>query len=98
MEAEDISVALAHHEERLNALEREITEIKEVQSAIRNMNEALVVLANEVKHMGAHLVRHEEKLDSLESAPREARRQILTATLAALAAALATAMISLLFG
>ena len=98
MDLEEASVALAHHEERLCQLEREVCVMKEVQAEIRTMNETLVVLASELKHTNLHLARHEAKLDALEAAPRERGRQILTGVLAALAAACATALITLLFG
>lgn len=93
---ENIEVALARHEERLDTLERDILGVKEVQEQIRIMNESLLTLANELKHTNAHLCRHEQKLEAMENAPRARAQQILIGVLSAVAAATATAVLGML--
>ena len=67
---EEIKITLERHEQRLNTLERDITDLKAVQSEIRSMNETLVTLATELKHTNEHLARHEQKIDRIENQPR----------------------------
>ena len=44
---EGVQIVLAEHEQKLEAMEKEISELKAVQAEIRTMNETLVTLANE---------------------------------------------------
>ena len=60
---EKIEVVLERHDQKINALEKEIAVMREVQAEIRAMNEALVTLATELKHTNEHLTRNEQKLD-----------------------------------
>ena len=92
---QDIGIVLERHEQKIEALQKELTAMKEIQSEIRAMNEALVVLATEMKNTNEHLRRHEAKLDTLESAPRARVQQVMTAVIAALATGLVTAVIGL---
>lgn len=46
----DIEVILERHEQQIKTLEREMSDMKEVQAEIRTMNETLVTLATELKH------------------------------------------------
>ena len=63
---EEASVILERHEQRINTLERDISDLKAVQTEIRTMNETLVTLATELKHTNEHLERHEQKIDEIE--------------------------------
>ena len=65
-----VEVVLERHDQKIKALEKEVSIMREVQAEIRTMNEALVTLATELKHTNAHLKRNESKLDALENAPR----------------------------
>ena len=70
---------------------------REVQAEIRTMNNALVTLATELKHINEHLRRNESKLDNIENAPRARAQAITTAVIAALAGGLISALIGILF-
>ena len=87
-------IVLERHEQRITVLEREIRELRSVQSEIRAMNESLVVLTNELRHTNEHMRGHETRLGELERAPTTRAREVVTAILAALAAA----AVSLLLG
>ena len=90
---EDTQIVLARHEQKLQILEREVSDLKAVQSEIRSMNETLVPLATELKHTNEHLARHERKIDEIESQPKMRMQQIITAIIAALAGGLISAAI-----
>ena len=90
---EDTHIVLARHEQKLQILEREVSDLKAVQSEIRSMNETLVTLATELKHTNEHLARHERKIDEIESQPKMRMQQIITAIIAALAGGLISAAI-----
>ena len=92
MTSEDI-ITLERHEGRLLLLEREVEELRSVQKEIRAMNESLVVLTNELRHTNEHMKSHGKRLGELERAPGARLREVTTATVAALAAA----VVSLLF-
>ena len=91
---EEEGLVLERHEQRLCVLEREIRELRLVQNEIRAMNESLVVLTNEIRHTNEHIKGHEARLGEIERAPRARLREIVSATVAALAAA----AVSLLLG
>ena len=93
---EEIKITLERHEQRLNMLERDITDLKAVQSEIRSMNETLVTLATELKHTNEHLARHEQKIDRIENQPRVRLQQIVTAIIAALAGGFLSAIIGMI--
>ena len=76
---ENAQITIEGHEWRLKALERDVKDLKAVQSEIRTMNETLVMLANELKHTNEHLNRHEEKIDAIESQPKMRMQQMITA-------------------
>ena len=65
---EDAQIILERHEQRIRAIERDISDLKAVHIEIRTMNETLVTLATELKHTNEHLARHEKKIDSIEKA------------------------------
>ena len=81
----DIQVIIEGHEQRIKTLERDMNAMKEVQAEIRSMNETLVTLANELKHTNQHLAKHEQKIDEIDSIPKQRMQQIVTAIIAALA-------------
>lgn len=93
---EDAQIKLAKLEQKIKTLERDVTDLKAVQSEIRTMNETLVTLANELKHTNEHLTRHEEKIDAIESQPKMRMQQIITAIIAALAGGLVSTIIGML--
>ena len=92
----DIEVIIEGHEQRIKALERDMSVMKEVQAEIRSMNETLVTLANELKYTNEHLARHERKIDEIDSAPKQRMQQIVTAIIAALAGGLISAAIGMI--
>ena len=91
---EETEIILTRQEQRLQALEREMGAMREVQAEIRAMNETLIALATELKHTNEHLARHERKIDGLETAPRLRLQQIATAIIAALAGSLISLLLS----
>lgn len=82
---EETAVILERHEQLLNSLQRDVTELREVQNEIRAINETLVTLAGEMKHTNEHLARHERKIEEFDSRPRWLIQQITVATVAAIA-------------
>ena len=92
---EDIEVRFERHDHRLNMLERDMSEIKEVQAEIKSMNETLVTLATELKHTNEHLARHERKIDEIDSIPKQKMQQIWIAVISALAGSLISAFIGM---
>ena len=84
MEMDDTQIMLARHNQQLKILEKDIDDLKAVQSEIRTMNETLVLLATELKHTNEHLARHEEKINTIESQPKLRMQQIITAIIALL--------------
>lgn len=93
---EDTQIILERHEQRLLSIERDISDLKAVQSEIRTMNEALVTLATELKHTNEHLARHEKKIGAIEEQPRMRQQQIFTAVVSALVGGLISAVIGML--
>ena len=90
---EDTQIVLERHEQKLQILERDISDLKAVQTEIRSMNETLVTLATELKHTNEHLARHEQKIDEIEGQPKIRMQQIFTAIIAALSGGLISAII-----
>lgn len=97
MEMDDTQIMLARHNQQLKILEKDIDDLKTVQSEIRTMNETLVLLATELKHTNEHLARHEEKINTIESQPKLRMQQIITAIIAALAGGFISAIIGMIF-
>ncbi len=63
----NMELILERHEQQLKALQRDVSDLKEVQAEIRIMNETLVTLATEMKHTNEHIARHDKKLDELDA-------------------------------
>ena len=93
---EDAQIVLERHEQRIRTIEREVSDLKAVQTEIRTMNETLVTLATELKHTNEHLARHEQKIDNIESQPRMRMQQVVTAVVSALAGGLISAVIGMI--
>lgn len=93
---EELQILLERHELKIKTIEKEISELKAVQSEIRSMNETLVTLATELKHTNEHLARHERKIEEIEGQPRVRMQQIVTAIIAAMAGGLISAIIGLI--
>ncbi len=92
---EETEIILERHEQMLKVLERDIKDLKAVQSEIRTMNETLITLATELKHTNEHLARHEQKIDAIEAQPKARLQQIVTAVIAALAGGMISAVIGM---
>ena len=92
---EATQIVLERHEQRIQTMERELSDLKAVQTEIRSMNETLVTLATELKHTNEHLARHEQKIDAIEGQPKQRMQQIVTAIIAALAGGLISALIGM---
>ena len=93
----EIEVMLERHEQKINALEKNVSELHEVQIEIRSMNETLVTLATELKHTNEHLERHERKIDALDNQPKQRLNQIVTAIIGAVIGGITTIIISNIF-
>ena len=93
---EDAQIVLERHEQRIRTIEREVSDLKAVQTEIRTMNETLVTLATELKHTNEHLARHEQKIDDIERQPRMRMQQIVTAVVSALAGCIISAVIGMI--
>lgn len=91
---DDVKIVLERHDYRLKTLERDMSDMQAIQAEIRTMNETLVTLATELKHTNEHLNRHEQKIDAMESQPKQRLQQTVTAIIAALAGVL----VSTVFG
>ncbi len=92
----DVEIIIDRHEQRIKALERDMSAMKEVQAEIRSMNETLLTLANELKHTNEHLARHERKIDEIDAVPKQRMQQIVTAIIAALSGGLISAVIGII--
>lgn len=93
---EEVQLVLERHELQLKALERDVSDLKAVQSEIRTMNETLVTLATELKHTNEHLARHEQKIDAMEDQPRMRTQQVVTAIVAAIVGGLIPVIVGML--
>ena len=91
---DEVLITVERHEQQLKTIERDLSDLREVQSEIRTMNETLVKLANELKHTNEHLDKNEKKIEEIDHMPRVRLQQIVTAILSALAGAIMTAIVS----
>ena len=91
---DEVLITVERHEQQLKTIERDLSDLREVQSEIRTMNETLVTLANELKHTNEHLDKNEKKIEEIDHMPRMRLQQIVTAILSALAGAIMTAIVS----
>lgn len=92
----ETNIMLERHEQKLITLERDISDLREVQAEIRAMNETLLTLANEIKHTNEHLARHERKIEEIDSQPRQRIQQIVTAIIAALSGGLISTIVGMI--
>ena len=91
---DEVLITVERHEQQLKTIVRDLSDLREVQSEIRTMNETLVTLANELKHTNEHLDKNEKKIEEIDHMPRVRLQQIVTAILSALAGAIMTAIVS----
>ncbi len=91
---DEVLITVERHEQQLKTIERDLSDLREVQSEIRTMNETLVTLANEIKHTNEHLDKNEKKIEEIDHMPKVRLQQIVTAILSALAGAIMTAIVS----
>ncbi len=63
----DIEVIIKCHEQRAQALGRDMGTMREAQADIRTMNEALVALDNELKRINEQLVKQERRIDEIDA-------------------------------
>ena len=91
---DEVLITVERHEQQLKTIERDLSDLREVQSEIRTMNETLVTLANELKHTNEHLDKNEKKIEEIDHMPKVRLQQIVTAILSALAGAIMTAIVS----
>ena len=91
---DEVLITVERHEQQLKTIERDLSDLREVQSEIRTMNETLVTLANELKHANQPLDKNEKKIEEIDHMPRVRLQQIVTAILSALAGAIMTAIVS----
>lgn len=92
----ETDIMLERHEQKLIMLERDMSDLREVQTEIRAMNETLLTLANELKHTNEHLARHERKLEEIDSQPRQRIQQIVAAIIAALSGGLISTIVGMI--
>lgn len=90
---EEARIVLERHDQQIQTLERDVLNLKAVQTEIRSMNETLVMLATELKHTNEHLAKHEQKIDEIENQPKLRIQQIIAAIITALAGGLITIII-----
>lgn len=88
---------MERHSQKINILERDITDIKILQADIRSMNDTLVILTTELKHANEHLIQHEKRIDEIESLPGQRMRQIVTAIIAALSGGLISMVFNIMY-
>ena len=94
---EGVELVLERHEQRIKTLERDMSDMKQVQAEIRSMNETLVTLATELKHTNEHLSKHEQRIDELDRTPKQRLQQIITAIIAAIAGGAVSIVFSSIF-
>lgn len=81
---EDLHIELERHEQIIKNIEKDLTDIKGMQSEIRSMNETLAIFATELKYTNEHLKKHEERLELIESKPANRLNTIFNAIIAAI--------------
>ena len=96
MDNQDLYAAIVRHEQKLLTLERDVSDLREVQTEIRAMNETLATLATELKHTNQHLSRQESKIEEMDKQPKKRLEQIVTAIIAAVAGGVISLIVSLL--
>ncbi len=95
---EEIYAVLERHEKQLKALERDVSDLHDVQTEIRAMNETLVNHATtELKQTNENLKKYEQKLKEIENQPGKGKQQIATLIIAALTGGFISTVIGLIF-
>ena len=91
---EEIAILIERHEQKIKRLEEDIINMREIQNEIKSMNAALITLTTELKHTKEHLVKHDAKIEELDSQPKYKLQQIFTAIVSAFAGAILSFLIS----
>lgn len=89
-------ITLERHEQKLKMLERDISDLREVQAEIKAMKETLLTLANELKHINEHISKQEKKIEEIDNQPRQRMQQIVTAIIAALSGGLISTILGMI--
>ncbi len=90
---EEIIVKLERHEQQIKGLQRQLDTLNGVTNEIRAMNEQLISLTSELKHINEHLTKNEHKIEEIEAQPKARLAQIVTAIISALAGGLISAFL-----
>ena len=91
---EEAIVKLERHEQQIKGLQRQLDTLGKVTNEIRAMNEQLISLTSELKHINEHLTKNEHKIEAIEAQPKARLSQIITAIISALAGGLISAILS----
>ncbi len=91
---EEAIVKLERHEQQIKGLQRQLDTLNGVTNEIRAMNEQLISLTSELKHINEHLTKNEHKIEEIEAQPKARLAQIVTAVISALAGGLISAILS----
>lgn len=90
-----IQIILERHTQRIEALEKELLQLKAIQQEIRDMNEVLITITNELKHTNERSRKNEQRISLMERRPHIYLQQIITATVSALAASIISFLIGI---
>ncbi len=91
----DTQIILERHTQRIEALEKELLQLKAIQQEIRGMNEVLITITNELKHTNERSRKNEQRLGLMERRPHIYLQQIITTTVSALAASIISFLIGI---
>lgn len=75
-------------EERCRGNTRRIEALENLAGVLHEQNTHIAELVNELKHTNDHILNHEERLERLESEPKQRYREAVRAVLTAVASAL----------
>ena len=94
---EELIVKLERHEQQIKGLQRQLDTLNGVTNEIRSMNEQLISLTSELKHINEHLTKNEHKIEEIEAQPKARLTQIITAIISALTGGLISAFLGNIF-
>lgn len=93
---EEVVVKLERHEQQIRGLQRQLDTLNGVTNEIRAMNEQLISLTSELKHINEHLTKNEHKIEEIEAQPKARLTQIITAIISAVAGGLISTFLGIL--
>ena len=67
---DDIYLFAERCEQRLKTIERDVDELREKDDEIRELNETLIKISNELSHATEQIERHERKFEEIDAAPK----------------------------